>query len=438
MVFDGHTRSLRAFLQEMTMHRPMDRRTTLKAAGITLALPSLELMTPTFASEAEPAPRRLVFICTALGLYPPNLWPKTAGADYESTPYLSLLQEHRQDFTLLSGLQHDDQVGRQPHDSEMTWLTAARKPGMGGFRNSISVDQFAANRIGNATRFPSVTLGTLTQQSQSYTSGGVMIPAQTSPADLFTTLFINGSPQSVLAQKARLAEGKSILDELGAQAAELRRRAGSADNHLLEDYYESVRRAERRIGDQEGWLDRPKPAVDAPAPQDILDDTDLIGRLQLLIDLVPLILQTDSSRVISLMIQICAVVPKVPGVSGSHHNLSHHGQDPAKIAQLQKIETRIVECFSSLLTQLKRRSESDRRLLDHTTVLFGSNLGNANAHHTRNLPVFVAGGDRTHAGYLPQPDGTPLCNLFVSMLRSAGIETSSFGQSTGTLSFLNQ
>ena len=123
------------------------RRTFLKAAGVSLALPFLESMAPAWAMAAGEPPKRMVLICTALGLHSPILWPDSPGADYELTPYLELLKDHRKDFTLFSGLQHEDQTGRQPHDSELTWLTSARKPGMGGFRNTISVDQMAANLV---------------------------------------------------------------------------------------------------------------------------------------------------------------------------------------------------------------------------------------------------------------------------------------------------
>ena len=116
------------------MNKPLSRRTLLKASGISLALPFLESMNPILGAVDKTPPKRMVLICTALGLHPPNLWPKTPGYDYESTPYLDLLKDHRQDFTLFSGLQHEDQTGRQPHDSEMTFLTAARKPGMDGKR----------------------------------------------------------------------------------------------------------------------------------------------------------------------------------------------------------------------------------------------------------------------------------------------------------------
>ena len=182
-------------------------------------------------------------------------------------------------------------------------------------------------------------------------------------------------------------------------------------------------------------MDKPKPKVDADQPSDIHDRADMIGRAQLLVDLVPLIVQTDSSRVVSLMIQDHYVVPKVDGVTGNHHSLSHHGQDDGKIQQLEKIETEIVQCFDSLLSQMKAKNESGSTLLDSTSVLFGSNLGNANAHHAKNLPTLLAGGGYDHGTYVAKKQGTPLCDLFVTMLNKAGLETESFGQSKSELSW---
>ncbi len=413
----------------------MQRRTFLKTAGVSLSLPMLESMTPAFAMATAEAPKRLVFICTALGLYPENLWPEKVGADYELTPYLKLLKDHREDFTLFHGLQHEDQTGRQPHDSELTFLTAARKPGMGGFRNTISIDQVAANHFADQTRFKSVTLGSAKTQSQSYTNGGVMIPAETSPARLFAKMFLQGKPSEVRKQRQRLNDGQSILDELGSQAKKLKRKSSTADSHLLDDYFESVRQAELNIASARGWMDRPKPKIDAAQPSDIMDHADMIGRTKLLMDLVPLIVQTDSSRVISIMVQDHYAVPKVEGVTGNHHNLSHHGQDEAKIDQLEKIEGGIVNCYADLIGQMKAKSEGDRTLLDNTSILFGSNLGNANAHHANDLPIFLAGGGFKHGQYIKQKKNTPLCNLFVSMLQNAGIEAHQFGQSDGTISW---
>ena len=419
------------------MNYRLKRRTLLQASGVSLALPLLESMRPLQGAATDAPPQRMVFVCTTLGLHPPLLWPQTPGADYESTPYLELLKDHRQDFTLFSGLSHEDQTGRQPHDSEMTWLTSARKPGMGGFRNTISVDQLAAARLGYVTRYPSLSLGTAKAQSQSYTSGGVMIPAQTSPSRLFAQLFLQGKPAEVQTQKRKLDDGRSILDELGEQTKVVRRQVSGADNQLLTDFLDSVRAAEATITEVQGWLDKPKPQVAAEPPADIPDLRDLIGRAQLLMDMVPLIVQTDSTRVVSVMVQDHFVVPQVAGVTGNHHNLSHHGQDRSKIAQLEKIETEILGCFGSLLGQMKEKPEQGGTLLDNTSILFGSNLGNANAHHARNLPVFLAGGGFQHGRYVAQKQGrdAPLCNLFVTMLNQAGLPTESFGQSNGTLSW---
>ena len=397
----------------------------------------LESMSPLAeaAAQSGAAPRRSVFICTALGLLPQSLWPKTPGQNYESTEYLNLLQQHRSDFTLYSGLAHEGQAGRQPHNCEMTWLTSARGPGLDGFKNSISVDQYAASKLGYTTRFPSITLGSNSPQSQSFTSSGVMIPAETSPANMFAKLFLTGNPQEVANQKRRLQDGRSILDQLIDQTNSIKQSTSSADNHQLQAYYESVRQAEKDLADAQAWIDRPKPEIDADQPADIINRAQFIQRAQLLINLVPLIIQTDSTRVVSIMIQDHGTVPVIEGVSGEHHNLSHHGQDTAKIEQLKKIEAGIVSCFADLLTQMKNKSEAGSSLLDNTNILFGSNLGNANSHDATNLPIFLAGGGHKHGKYIAhQPsDNVPLSNMFVKMLNDMNLETDSFGQSSGEL-----
>ncbi|MCH2586793.1 MAG: DUF1552 domain-containing protein, partial [Planctomycetes bacterium] len=299
----------------------------------------------------------MVCICTTLGLHPPSLWPRTSGADYESTEYLDLLKDHRKDFTLFSGLEHEGQTGRDPHNCELTWLTAAQGPGLGGFRNSISVDQYAAEKLGYVTRFPSVVISSNSAKSQSFTSSGVMVPAERSPAKLFSKMFLKGNARQVEKQKRRLSDGRSILDSLRSQSKKLQRSASKSDNRQLEEYYESVRKAEKDLAEVQAWMARPKPKVEAPPPDDIRDKRNLVGRTQLLMNMVPLILQTDSSRVVAVMIQDHYSVPQVEGVSLEHHNLSHHGRDKAKIEQLKKIESALVKCFGSLLTQLKAKKE---------------------------------------------------------------------------------
>ena len=419
------------------MHQPLKRRTFLKATGVSLALPLLETMSPALGSAPAAAPKRMVCICTTLGLHPPSLWPRTSGADYESTEYLDLLKDHRKDFTLFSGLEHEGQTGRDPHNCELTWLTAAQGPGLGGFRNSISVDQYAAEKLGYVTRLPSVVISSNSAKSQSFTSSGVMVPAERSPAKLFSKMFLKGNARQVEKQKRRLSDGRSILDSLRSQSKKLQRSASKSDNRQLEEYYESVRKAEKDLAEVQAWMTRPKPKVSAPPPDDIRDKRNLVGRTQLLMNMVPLILQTDSARVVAVMIQDHYSVPQVEGVSLEHHNLSHHGRDKTKIVQLKKIESALVKCFGSLLTQLKAKKEGADTLLGNTSVLFGSNLGNANSHDPRNLPIFLAGGGFRHGSYVARKKGdtAPLCNLFVSMLNKMGLETESFAQSKGALSW---
>ena len=211
------------------MHTHISRRAALKASGIAIAVPFLESMNPAMGRQRVASPKRMVLICSTLGLHLQSLFPTTPGSDYESTEYLDLLKAHRNDLTLFSGLSHPDQNGKQPHDTEMTWLSAARNPGLDGFKNTVSVDQFAANELGRVTRFPSIALSSNSQKSQSYTSNGVMLPAQHRPSTVFAKLFLDGSPQELRRQRQRLADGRSILDSVGEQTQALNRQTSAND-----------------------------------------------------------------------------------------------------------------------------------------------------------------------------------------------------------------
>ena len=419
------------------MINPINRRTFLRASGVAMALPLLESMSPAVLRAAATAPRRMVNICNTLGLYSESWFPKTAGMGYEATEYLSLIDQHRSQYTLFSGYDHEEQSGRQPHNSEITWLTAARRPGLDGFRNTISLDQVAANRLGYTTRYPSIVLGTASPQSQSYTRSGAMVPAETSPGKLFEQLFLQGTPEEVERQAQSLNDGGSILDRLKSETTALRGRVSASDQQKLDAYFDAVRTAEQELGEVKAWQQRTKPTVDVARPDDVDDVADLIGRIKAMFYMIPLILETDSSRVVSVMIQDHSAIPQVQGVSVDHHNLSHHGQDDAKINQLKLVETQIVEAFGGLLTELAARNDSDGNLLDSTTVLFGSNLGNANAHTSHDLPILLAGGGYQHGGHIVYEgeENAPLCNLFVTLLQTMGVETDAFGQSTGTLTW---
>jgi hypothetical protein len=421
----------------MTMHRELDRRTFLRASGVALSLPFLEAMSPSIARAAVESPKRMVNICTTLGLYADSWFPKTAGAGYEATEYLKRIDKHRDNYTLFSGYSHEEQSGRQPHNSEITWLTAARRPGLDGFRNTISIDQAAADHLGYVTRFPSIVLGTKSPLSQSYTRSGAMVPAETSPSALFKNLFLQGTKEEIEREVQSLNDGGSILDRLKSQTASLRKRVSTTDGQKLDAYFDAVRAAELELTEVKAWQYKPKPVVDAPQPADVPSHADLLGRINAMFNMIPLILETDSSRVVSMMIHDHGVVPQVQGVNADQHSLSHHGQDPAKIAQLKIVEAEVISAFGGLLTNLSERSDANGPLLDQTTVLFGSNLGNANAHTSYDLPVLVAGGGFRHGKHIVHEGGknAPLCNLFVSLLNNMEIETESFAQSDGTLSW---
>ncbi len=418
----------------------LDRRAFLRGTGVALALPLLDVMTPRASavdSATAAAKRRMVCICTPLGLHAPNLFPEQTGKDYQSTPYLDVLRDHRQDFSVISGLSHPDV--ESGHDSIFSFLTAAPHPERrAGFRNSISVDQLAAEHLVGRTRFPSLTLSA-EGFSLSWTRSGALVPSEFSPARVFAKLFLDGRPDEVQAQARRLRDGQSILDKVRDQASRLQSGLGTSDREKLDEYFTSVRELEQRLASAEEWSKRPKPKVDAKQPQDIANPADLIGRTRLLFDLSHLALQTDSTRLITIMLLGTSLVPPINGVSDGHHNLSHHGQDPDKLKQLKTLELAKLETLRDFLGKLSQTKEEDERLLDRTMVYFGSNLGNASSHSCKNLPTILAGGGFQHGQHLAfdPKNPPPLSNLYVSMLQRLGLETDHFGSSTGTLTGLN-
>lgn len=419
-------------------NRSMDRRAFLRAAGVSLALPCLDAFAPARARAAGPAPprRRMVCICTPLGLHAPNLFPAEAGKDYQPTPYLEVLQEFRSDFTVISGLSHPGV--ESSHDSIYSFLTAAPHPEQrAGFRNGISLDQLAAEQIGGRTRFSTLVLSA-EGFSLSWTRSGALVPSDTSPSRVFARLFLDGRPDEVQAEIRRLRDGQSILDRVRDQARQVQAGLGAGDREKLDEYFTSVRELETRLATSEEWAKKPKPKVTVEPPRDITNPADLVGRSRLLFDLTHLALQTDSTRLVTIMLLGTSLVPPIPGVSDGHHNLSHHGQDPNKLAQLKIVELEALKVLRDLLARLRQSKEEGETLLDRTMVFFSSNLGNANSHSCKNLPVLLAGGGFKHGRHLafdPQSP-PPLSNLYVTMLQRLGLETDRFGSSTSTLTGL--
>lgn len=415
----------------------LPRRTFIRSAGISLALPWLDKFAVAHAAAA-PSPRRMVCICAPLGLHPDNFFPEQTGRDYTLSPYLEILGDYRDDMTVISGLAHAGMGSSFAHQASASFLTGVPGAGRPGFRNAISLDQFAADHIGNQTRFPSLALSGEGSGGLSWTHTGALIPADNSPSKVFARLFLQGQADEVRTQMRRLEDGRSILDDVGEQAKSLRSGLGSEDRDKLDEYLTSVRELEQRMVNDESWAKKPKPKVDVEPPTDIPNAADLIGRTRLLFDLTHLALQTDSTRLITIMLAGSSFAPPIPGVSLGHHDLSHHGKDPGKLAQLKIVEVETMKTVRDLLAKLRQSEEGGASLLDRTTVFLGSNLGDGSSHSTKNLPVLLAGGGFRHGQHLPfDPDNPPpLCNLYVSMLQRLGIEAGQFGTSTGTLAGL--
>src|SRR5262245_41463897 len=410
------------------------RRSFLRSAGVALALPFLESTSP--AAPATKIPRRMVCINTPLGLHPPFFFPQKSGKDYELTPYLEVLNEVRNDFTVISGLTHPD-IGAS-HDSNFSFLTAAPHPEQrAGLKNSISLDQFTAEHIGGETRSASLPLS-CEGFSLSWTRSGAIVPSDSWPSGVFARLFLEGRPDEVQAQARRLRDGQSILDAVGEQSKSLQSGLGSNDRDKLDEYFTSVRELEKRLAVAEEWSKKPKPKVDAKPPQNVANPADLVGKSRVWFDLIHLALQTDSTRLVTLQLLGTSSVPPVAGVSFGHHDLSHHGKDPTKIEQLRKVELEQMKTLRDFLKQLKETKEDGDSLLDRTMVFFSSNLGDAATHGVKNMPVVLAGGGFKHGQHLAfdPVKPPPLCNLYVSMLQRLGVEAERFGSSTGTLTGL--
>lgn len=429
----------------VSTRQALSRRQFLRGAGVALALPFLESMLPSFARAAQPAspllpgakPRRMLGICNNLGLLPDLFFPTGSGRDYTPSPYLDLLKAHRNDFSVFSGVSHPNVDGGHPAD--ICFLTAAPHPGSSSFRNTISLDQHIAERIGVLTRFPSLTLGVNTRtRSLSWTGTGVAIPPEEKAAAVFRQLFLQGTPEQVAAQIRQLDTGRSILDTISAQARQLQRQVTARDRDRLDQFFTSARDLETRLQASRGWEDKPKPVVSEPVPVDPGSPAAYMEKVKVMYDLARLAFETDSTRAITLMLDgVSTPVLEIPDkqITDGYHNLSHHGRSEEKRSQLKTIDELHMTLLGNLISDLKAVQEDEETLLDRTMVLYGSNFGDANQHTCFNMPTILAGGGFRHGQHLEfsKTQNYPLPNLFVSMLQRMGIEEEAFASSTGTM-----
>jgi hypothetical protein len=422
----------------------LPRRTFLRAAGVALALPALDCMVPAFgATPTASVPRRMLLISNNLGVLSEPFFPTQTGREYELSPYLAVLADFRNDFTVFSGLSHPDVEGG--HSTENCFLTGARGPTRSGFRNTISLDQFAAGKLEQVTRFPTLNLGVnidKANRSLSWTRDGVLLPAEDSASALFRKMFVQGDKAAVARELHRLNERGSILDTLLDDTRQFSRRLGKNDRSRLDQYLTSVRAVEHRLQTARDWEQHPKPTPSQTEPADITDKKLFFDKFDLMLSMARLAFESDSTRIVTLMVDAFATpsfkLHENQNTTDGYHNLSHHGQAEDKVKQLEDADRQQMSLLRDLFQNLTDKQENGKRLLDQTMVLFGSNMGNANTHDNTNLPVLLAGGGFNHGQHLAfnRENNKPISNLFVSMLQQLGLETGDFASSTSTMTGL--
>ena len=396
----------------------------------------LEAMTSPGAGTGAGAPKRLLAINIPFGMHQDSFHPTDAGADYTLSKTLQPLQSVRDRFTVFSNLDHGVRGG---HTAAHTFLSGVRYVDRASHKDgNITLDQRAAELIGDATRFPSLTLWN-NKSIVSWTRAGIKVPSVANPSDAFRLMFLEDSPTAKQRALDVLESSGSILDAVRENAASFQKKLGTSDSEKLEEYFESIRGVERKLEASEAWLDRPKPSIDdlkfKPLAEGKRDKGMLAEQFEIWLDLTVLAFQTDSTRVISID------VPNgnwgLDGVEQGYHTLSHHGQRVELLKQLEIIERFQMEQLATFIQRLADTKEADgSSLLDSTMVLFGSGLGSGSRHTNNNLPIIFAGGGFKHGQHLDAKHKQPLCNLYLSMLQQLGCEVDRFNTSTGTLTGL--
>ena len=420
------------------------RRFVLQSVTGSLLIPSLASLAAGSerSASSQPSghstagqPRRFVAVGNLLGFQQKHFFPTAAGKDYEDTTLLKPLKSQREKFTVYRGLDHGLRGG---HFAVHTFLSGVlHHESKNRHDGNVTLDQYLADSIGGGTRFPSLTVGSeggIHGGCQlSWTRSGVRVPPITGPAELFDKLFVGDTAAQ---RKRKLSDTRlqaSILDTVTAEAGDLSKRINSEDRNKLDEYFSSIRDVEKKLQTRKTWTDKPKP----DAPFEKPPNTNTVDDLPMLYELVALALQTDSTRVATLEIG-GSFLPQNLGINKSYHSMSHHGNDEEVISNLITLETYQVEQFSKFLSRLSEMMSEQGSVLDSTAVLFGSGMGNGSAHTNTDLPIILAGGGY-ESGEFKKVESkgihkTPLSNLFVDIAQRSGIETDSFGTSTGSYS----
>lgn len=423
----------------------LPRRTFLKGAGISLALPLLDAMVPALTAErltAAAPVRRLGFVFYTLGVDQARWRPKGDGSDYQLSEALTPLAPHKDKFLVLSGLSSDpDRTKAGFHDRAVASFMTGVEPTKGKVHVGVSVDQVAAQALGKETQFASLELSTEYNGALggiSFKSATTPLPFEANPRRVFERLFGEGGRIDPVASADRQAADQSSLDTVMSRISELKSRLGANDRRKLDEYVQSIRDIERRI--KVAMEKKPVPLPETSRPAGIPDSWP--EHVRIMFDLQALALQADLTRVWTFMYAREASSMTFPhlGISMGHHEISHHNFEPDKLDALAKINVDQSRHFAYFLNKLDAVKEGGSTLLDHSLIMYGSDLSVPTVHSQHDLPIILAGGaaGRIAGGrYIVYPgDLTPLTNLYLTMLDKVGVPTEKLGDSTGKLNRL--
>ena len=416
----------------------LNRRNFLKGIGVSIAIPALESLG--VPAGKTPAAKRFVCVSPNYGMNPVGFFPDQTGANYAMPALLKPLEKHRRDLTVFTNLDHPEVGGG--HGCSNTFLNGIElKDTKDNPQRLLSLDQLLAEKIGQQTRFPTLRMGS---GGISWSRAGVTLPSTGSPAQIFSNLFLEDNPKVKAKTKDYLREDASILDVVREDTRRLNRVLTKRDQTKLDEYLTAIREVERKIQRRSDWIDIPKPKA---SDKVIRGDDELVVDLaypyntSVMYELMILALQANLTNIITFGHPGGNRLFPFEGITLGYHSLTHHGKRPDLLRELNIIETFYSDQFAGFLDRLKTVQDAEGQpLLDSTVVLFGSGMGNASSHSSRNLPVMVAGGGfkngKHHRFERQGRDGRPLCDLYVSILQQLGVETDRFSTSTANLNHL--
>ena len=449
----------------MNSKNVISRRTVLRGLGTALALPALDAMmsNQSIAAEIEKSPTRMAFLYVPNGIHMADWTPKKEGRNFDIRPILKPIEEYQSKMTMLSGLTLNGaralgDGGGAHARSVAAYLTGAhpKKTEGADIVNGKSVDQVAAEKIGSKTRLPSLELGTeasakagrcdsgyscVYTSNMSWRTETAPVAKEIDPQAVFDRLFASGNPKETSeAKKRRESYRKSILDFVLEDAKDLRKQLGVKDKQKLEEYLYAVRDIERRLTNSAKLKTQETEVPDYPRPAGVPRKYE--SHVKLMMDLMVLALQTDSTRIATFMYTNAGSNRSYKNIDvrEGHHTLSHHGNNKDKQAKIAKINTYHVSLFKHLLDKLSAVKEGAKTLLDNCMIMYGSGIGDGNRHNHHDLPICLvgSGGGKIKTGrHLIYRRDTPLTNLYLSMLDRMGASVKKLGDSTGRLKNLS-